>query len=332
MITDLTLRPLKLRKDFDKLVSLLDIVFAEEISGRGMDVRQELSQYKRLMPLIKVLSIFSKTFRYSFDGYVYENPKEEIIASVNVSGLYNWEISMVATHPNYRRRGLARNLVNKAIQHAKKNGAKICILDVRAENEPAYSLYRSIGFIHYDSSTELKLTPEKLKDLTPPKTIFPEGYKLTKMKSSKEMREAQYELALRETPEEVQLFSPIKKQRYQDSKIKLVLRPIVKKIIPVSPTKWVIEGNSDLVGVIDLMVSRSKKNTHRLMLNIDPVHRQYLVKPMLTYALHKLKESDPTETNLLMTVRSSDDDLLSHLREYEFEEIEHSHILGLNLK
>lgn len=333
MISNLTLRPLKLRKDFDKLVLLLDVVFAEEISGRGMDIRQELSQYKTLMPFIKVLSIFSRTFRYTFDGFVYENPDREIVASVNIVNLFSkWEIGMVATHPDYRRKGLARNLVNQAIQHAKKNDAKICTLDVLAENEPAYKLYRSLGFTHYDSSTEVKLTPEKLNELTPPEPVFPEGYNLSIMKSSKENREAQYELALRETPEEVQNYSPIEKQRYQDSIIKRVLRPIAKKIIHATPRKWGIEHNSELVGVIDLMVNRSKKNTHRLTLSIDPIHKKHLAEPMLIYALHQLKKSDPAESNLLMTIRSSNEDILSHLREYQFEEIEHSHILGLRLK
>ncbi len=332
MISDLKLRPLKLRRDFDKLVSLLDVVFAEEISGRGMDIRQELSQYKTLMPLIKVFSLFSKTFRYSFEGFVYENPAGELIASVNIVNLYNkWEIGMVATHPDYRRKGLARNLVNKTIQYAKKNDAKICTLDVLAENEPAYRLYRSLGFTHYDSSTELKLSPEKLKKLTLLEPIFPEGYELTKMKSNKENREAYYELALRETPEAVQTFSPVDKRSYQDSKIKHILRPIAKKIIHVSPMKWGIKRNSELVGVIDLMVSRTKRNTHRLTLIINPIHTKLIAEPMLVYALYQLKKSDPMETNLLMTVRSSDEDILSHLREFHFEEIEHSHILGLRL-
>jgi ribosomal protein S18 acetylase RimI-like enzyme len=49
--------------------------------------------------------------------------------------------------PRYRRRGIARALVEKAIAHAKANGVRRINLTVFVPNEPAVHLYRSLGFV-----------------------------------------------------------------------------------------------------------------------------------------------------------------------------------------
>ena len=137
MFEEYQLRPLNLRKDFDQLVTLLDFVFADEISARGMNIRAELQRYKRILPLFRFIGIFNKTFRYMMEGFVFETTKGEIIASVNTSSLFNrWEISMVATHPNYRRKGLARELVKSAIDFVQNHDGNICSLEVISDNVP----------------------------------------------------------------------------------------------------------------------------------------------------------------------------------------------------
>lgn len=49
--------------------------------------------------------------------------------------------------PRYRRRGIARALVVKAIAHAQANGVRRINLTVFVPNEPAVQLYQSLGFI-----------------------------------------------------------------------------------------------------------------------------------------------------------------------------------------
>jgi ribosomal protein S18 acetylase RimI-like enzyme len=49
--------------------------------------------------------------------------------------------------PRYRRRGLARALVAKAIAHAQANRVRRVNLTVYVPNEPALQLYRSLGFV-----------------------------------------------------------------------------------------------------------------------------------------------------------------------------------------
>lgn len=60
----------------------------------------------------------------------------------------------VFTSPRYRRRGLSRQLVEAAIQHAFSNGVQRINLQVYVPNEPAITLYRSLGFVEYGVEPE----------------------------------------------------------------------------------------------------------------------------------------------------------------------------------
>lgn len=52
----------------------------------------------------------------------------------------------IVTHPNHRRRGLARQLVAALLQWGRHTGATTAYLQVMADNEPALALYRKFGF------------------------------------------------------------------------------------------------------------------------------------------------------------------------------------------
>lgn len=55
-------------------------------------------------------------------------------------------IATLATHPDFRRRGIAERLLVEALNLAYNEGARAALLEVRAGNEPALRLYRKLGF------------------------------------------------------------------------------------------------------------------------------------------------------------------------------------------
>jgi ribosomal-protein-alanine N-acetyltransferase len=57
-----------------------------------------------------------------------------------------WHIHNVATHPNFRRQGIARALLCEGRTLAQARGARCAILEVRMSNLPAQCLYRQLGF------------------------------------------------------------------------------------------------------------------------------------------------------------------------------------------
>jgi ribosomal-protein-alanine N-acetyltransferase len=75
---------------------------------------------------------------------------------IDVLDIYN-----VGTHPDFRRKGCARFLLNHAIREAKNRGGKMACLEVRATNAAARACYESLGFSidsvrkeYYDSKVD----------------------------------------------------------------------------------------------------------------------------------------------------------------------------------
>jgi ribosomal-protein-alanine N-acetyltransferase len=56
------------------------------------------------------------------------------------------QITNIATHPDYRRQGYGRAVVEALIKYAKYNGISSISLEVRESNKPAIALYSSLGF------------------------------------------------------------------------------------------------------------------------------------------------------------------------------------------
>ena len=56
------------------------------------------------------------------------------------------QITNIATHPDYRRRGLARLLLRALDQYSTENGIVLLSLEVREKNTAARSLYESEGW------------------------------------------------------------------------------------------------------------------------------------------------------------------------------------------
>ncbi len=71
------------------------------------------------------------------------------------------EILRVGVNPDWRRRGIARELISRIAADARDLGAKSCMLEVRADNSGAQALYRAIGLSetgtrprYYDNSVD----------------------------------------------------------------------------------------------------------------------------------------------------------------------------------
>ena len=56
------------------------------------------------------------------------------------------QILNLAVHPDQRRSGIGRALVEQILQEAEQQGVRVVTLEVRRENASAIALYRSLGF------------------------------------------------------------------------------------------------------------------------------------------------------------------------------------------
>ena len=62
------------------------------------------------------------------------------------SSIDETDVMNVAVHPDWRRQGVAENLITHLIQELKKRGSHALMLEVRASNTPAIALYEKLGF------------------------------------------------------------------------------------------------------------------------------------------------------------------------------------------
>lgn len=55
-------------------------------------------------------------------------------------------IATIATHPDHRRQGIAKELLTYALRYMAKEGAATSFLEVRESNMPAQEMYRTFGY------------------------------------------------------------------------------------------------------------------------------------------------------------------------------------------
>ena len=55
-------------------------------------------------------------------------------------------VATIATHPDFRRQGIAKRLLAHALRHLSEEGARSSFLEVRAGNLAAQEMYRKFGY------------------------------------------------------------------------------------------------------------------------------------------------------------------------------------------
>jgi GNAT superfamily N-acetyltransferase len=83
-------------------------------------------------------------------GYVWEE-NGKIVGNLTLipfqrDGIWRYLAANIATHPDYRGRGIAYRLTQTAIEHVRRQKASAIWLQVRDDNPTAHRLYLTLGF------------------------------------------------------------------------------------------------------------------------------------------------------------------------------------------
>lgn len=155
------LRPMDVRRDLIGVTELVGLAFKEELRNAGRNPKEELWIVRRSMPFVWLLATLSPRFRDAFLGYVWME-RGRVVGNVSLTRLdrssRHWMIGNVAVNPEYRRRGIARRLTQRAIWHCEAHGANRVSLEVRRGNVAAQALYESMGFQQTDCHTKFELS------------------------------------------------------------------------------------------------------------------------------------------------------------------------------
>lgn len=282
----MSIRPFRAPNDLQTLADIIPKAF-QYPENEAWSIQEDevenlvdsMQSIRKIWWVFRTLQIFVPMLKDALRGFVWEEDGQ-VVGSVNVlrqGRTDQWTIGNVAVLPEYRRRGIARQLVEQSIEYAKGREAKTIILDVVAGNVPAYELYEKLGFEHYSGSQELFLE----KDVHVSNITLSSAYRLERLKFSE--WEPRYEIAKRLTPDEVQHYKPVEKKRYQ---MPFLLRPFIPLLMRLGggkTTPFKIYCQDDLIGITALTVRRAKGGVNGLTLNLDPKHAD--VAPQLVQKL-----------------------------------------------
>ncbi|ARJ22456.1 GNAT family N-acetyltransferase [Bacillus mycoides] len=74
------------------------------------------------------------------------------------NGIHRAEICKLMTHPNFRRNGIGRLLMQKAEERAKQEKRSLLVLDTR-EGDPSNRLYKSLDYQEVGKIPEYAISP-----------------------------------------------------------------------------------------------------------------------------------------------------------------------------
>jgi GNAT superfamily N-acetyltransferase len=142
------LRPLNVSRDLMAVADLVEMCFADTLDLDGRRYLQHMRSTAKNPGLLRLTSQWTSA---PLSGYVWEQDGH-IVGNASLIPYFlgskrHYLIANVAVHPEYRRRGIARQLTESIIKLVKERGASDIWLHVRDDNQAAKELYGSLNFI-----------------------------------------------------------------------------------------------------------------------------------------------------------------------------------------
>jgi len=292
----MSLRPFKLPQDIDLMTSLVLEGFqypenqawsVQEDEIQGMVDR--INGAKRLWPIIQIMRVFIPVFRDILCGFIDEEDGKPVglINYMRQRNTPEWYIANVTVLPAYRRRGIARKLVKATLDELHNRKAEIAFLDVVVGNDPAFNLYKEIGFEEFTQSSEYHFS----KDIQIRAEPLPAGYKLKSL-SPYDWRTG-FAFAQRVTPDYVTRYEPVIEARFRNSRIMPFLGKLLESVGGAHSEHFAIYGpNGEVAGIGHFTYRTRKGGTNITHVSIDPDHPE-LAGFILHYVCSEIQKASP---------------------------------------
>ena len=145
------MRPLNLLRDLPAVADLIEVCFSSTLDPEGRSYIEQMRRSGFDSSFLNWAPRVIETVSLPLSGFVWEC-KGRVVGNVSLIPFSSRKkkiflIANVATHPDYRRQGIARQLTGAAIQRAKERHAHAVWLHVRDDNPGAIQLYQDLGFV-----------------------------------------------------------------------------------------------------------------------------------------------------------------------------------------
>ena len=158
------LRPLNVLRDLSAVADLIELCFSPTMDNDGQRYLSDMRRASRDDSFLRWASRMSETASMPMMGYVWEQDGR-IIGNASLipfrdRGKRIYLVANVATHPDYRRRGIGRALTERVMKQARDKNASAIWLHVRDDNPGAIQLYQDLGFQEIARRTTWQGSPD----------------------------------------------------------------------------------------------------------------------------------------------------------------------------
>jgi ribosomal protein S18 acetylase RimI-like enzyme len=158
------LRPLNVLRDLSTVADLIELCFSPTMDNEGQRYLSDMRRASRDDSFLRWASRMTENASLPLMGYVWEQDGR-IVGNASLipfrhAGKRIFLIANVATHPDYRRRGIGRALTERVMKQARDKNASGIWLHVRDDNPGAIRLYQELGFQEIARRTTWQAAPE----------------------------------------------------------------------------------------------------------------------------------------------------------------------------
>ncbi len=330
----MSIRELKLPQDLEVLGPMISESFQYPENpnwGVQEDERESLvndvNNLARSWWMIKIGQTFIPAMKDLLPGLVWEE-NNKIVGAVLLQrrGSSNhWVVGTVATRPKYRRKGIARKLVEAGLDLIRSRQGETAILDVIENNFPAYKLYESLGFTHFTGDSNLEYSPQSVHPA--PKLSSEYQLETTHLLDWT----ARYQLMKRIAPKSIQEFEPVQESLFRQPGYMRLVMPLISRAQKIQHNLVLVHHlpSQQIAGYLRSDIRTGGKGRHIFSLRLDPAHAE-LSPQLVELALHQITSVDPSliiETTLPTWLKEPIDAAL----ELGFKKRVLYHRLGLKL-
>lgn len=242
------------------------------------------------VPLVREVGIFLWTLNYmpvfpeNISGFVWAEDNK-IVGNLTLTRDEGWTdryvISNVAVQRDYRRKGIARQLMRAALDELRSHLARWALLNVRPNNPGAVQLYRDLGFEEIETRGEWELTSSSNLRLIEERTIG-------------EIRPLRWadqrgviELLRAVTPDKVKQFRKLDTNPswlYWEDRVTEIVSDF---FVGQRTQRWVVEQNGK-IGALVTIHGQRLASPHRIDIQVHPDLRGRFESQLVAFALEEL--------------------------------------------
>lgn len=159
------IRPLNVLRDLSAVADLIELCFSSTMDNDGQRYLSDMRRASHDDSFLNWASRVTESASLPLMGYVWEQDGRIVGNSSLIPfrdhGKRIYLIANVATHPDYRRRGIGRALTERSMKQARDKNASAVWLHVREDNPGAIELYKGLGFQELARRTAWYATPDR---------------------------------------------------------------------------------------------------------------------------------------------------------------------------